>query len=61
MNNPTPAKIKEARTKAGLTQAKAAELVHGSESGWRKWEAGDRPMNLAAWELFLIKTAKAQG
>jgi DNA (cytosine-5)-methyltransferase 1 len=38
-----------------LTQTRAAELVHGSLRGWQQWEAGDRRMHPAFWELFLLK------
>lgn len=53
--NPTPQEIVSARKAAGLTQAEAARLVHGSESGWKKWELGIRRMRPDAWELFQIK------
>ena len=56
MKQPTKEDIKKARNAAGLTQAEAADVVHVSVDAWRKWEQGS-PINLAAWELFLIKTA----
>ena len=40
----------------GHTQQQAAELVHVDGRAWRRWEAGERGINLAAWELYLIKT-----
>lgn len=46
-----------ARKLTGLTQKKAARLVYTTERTWQNWEAGKRQMNLAAWELFHIKTA----
>lgn len=52
---PAPAKIISARQSAGLTQQQAGQLVHTDGRTWRRWEAGDRGINLAAWELFLIK------
>lgn len=55
MKKPTKEDIKKARNAAGLTQAEAADVVHVSADAWRKWEQGS-PMNMAAWELFLIKT-----
>jgi len=58
IKQPTPQQIKAARTDAGHTQAQAAATVHaGSYRSWQDWEAGRRPMPLAAWELYLIKTA----
>ena len=58
---PTPAKIREARESAGLSQTAAAQLIHSSRSSWAQWEAGEdrsthRAMHPAMWELFLIKT-----
>ena len=58
---PTPAQIREARESAGLSQTAAAELVHCVRKTWTQWEAEKdspihRGINLAAWELFLIKT-----
>jgi putative transcriptional regulator len=56
MNNPTPAQIRESR--AGLTQTQAATLVHVGLRCWQQWEAGDRKMHPAFWELFNIKLGK---
>jgi DNA-binding transcriptional regulator YiaG len=57
LTQPTPEQVKAARTEAGHTQAQAAALVHaGSYRSWQDWERGQRPMPLAAWELYLIKT-----
>lgn len=56
MTNPNPNEIKEARQAAGLTQTQAAKLVHVVLSSWQRWEAGERKMHPAYWELFLIKT-----
>lgn len=58
MNKPTPQQIKEARLDAGLTQQQCADLVHVNIRSWQKWESGERPMNLAAWELFNLKVRK---
>lgn len=55
MNKPTPEKIKQARKDAGLTQAKAAELVHVNLTSWQKWEQGNHQITAGLWELFLIK------
>jgi DNA-binding XRE family transcriptional regulator len=58
MNNPAPSKIIEARHAAGLTQTQAAHLVHAACRSWQQWEAGDRKMHPAFWELFCIKSGK---
>lgn len=51
-----PDKIREARLAAGLTQTQAANVVYVELRSWQRWEAGNNPIPLAAWELFLIKT-----
>lgn len=53
---PTPAQIRAAREAAGLTQTRAGAVVHVTLRAWQLWEAGQREMHLAFWELFLIKT-----
>lgn len=35
-----------------------AYLVHSSVRAWRQWEAGERTMHPAFWELLHIKTNK---
>lgn len=55
MTSPTPAMIQAARKAAGITQTQAAELIHCSLRSWQQWEAGDRDMHPAMWELFTIK------
>jgi DNA-binding XRE family transcriptional regulator len=54
-----PETIKQARTEAGLTQQQAGQLVHVDGRTWRKWEAGDRQMHPAFWDLFCRKIGKA--
>lgn len=56
MKTPTPQQIKETRLNAGLTQTQAAKLIHCGLRTWQQWEAGDRSIHLAMWELFLIKS-----
>lgn len=56
--NPTPAEVKAARESAGLTQEGAAKLIHCTLRGWQEWEAGNRKMHPAFWELFRIKLGK---
>lgn len=54
---PTGSDIQTARKLAGLTQQIAAELVHRKDSArWREWESDRHPIDMAVWELFLIKT-----
>lgn len=31
-------------------------MIHCGLRAWQKWEAGDRKMHPAMWELFQIKT-----
>lgn len=57
LNQPTPAEIKAVRAVTGLTQQKAAEVVHRADGArWREWEGGKHQIDMAVWELFLIKT-----
>jgi putative transcriptional regulator len=55
LDNPTPKLIKSARLAMGYTHKEAAALVHVSLRAWQLWEAGDRKMPPAAWELCVIK------
>lgn len=52
---PSKEEIKEARKAAGLTQTEAAVLVCTTCRVFQQWEAGDRQMHPAFWELFNIK------
>jgi DNA-binding transcriptional regulator YiaG len=52
---PTPTEIRTARMLLGLSQAQAALMVHSTCRAWQQWEAGDRKMHPAFWELFRIK------
>ena len=57
LKQPTQAEIKEVRKLTGLTQQSAAELVHRADGArWREWEGGKYQIDLAVWELFLVKT-----
>jgi len=58
--SPDPDAIRAAREAAGLTQAAAAALVHAGLRTWSHWEAGDRRMPAATWELFCIKAGTAK-
>lgn len=56
MNNPTPDEIKAARAAAGHNQSQAAETIYKGLRTWQQWEKGDRQMDAAFFELYLIKT-----
>jgi DNA-binding XRE family transcriptional regulator len=56
IKKPTLDEIIKARKDAGLTQTQAGFLIHKSCRAWQQYEKGDREMDLAYWELFLIKT-----
>lgn len=58
MKQPASDEIRAAREAAGLTQSAAAALVHANLRSWQKWEAGQRAMHPAFWELFLIKSGQ---
>lgn len=54
---PSPEEIRAARQTARLTQTEAGALIHTTCRTWQQWEAGDRKMHQAFWELFRIKLA----
>lgn len=56
MKPPTLNQIKSERKKAGLTQSEAAKLIYKALRTWQQYEAGDREMDPAYWELFKIKS-----
>lgn len=56
--SPTPSDIRAARQSAGLTQTDAGALIHCSANTWYQWEAGERNMHAAFWELFQRKTGQ---
>ena len=58
--SPTPAEITALRASHGLTQAKIAQLLHANDRTWRQWEAGDRRMHPAFWELLKLKLARSK-
>lgn len=55
---PDPSEVVSIRARAGLTQKEAAELIHCSTIAWQKWEAGERRMHPAFFELFTIKMSQ---
>ena len=57
LKQPTAQQVAHLRSKAGMTQQQAAELVGLTNyKAWHKVEAGLQPMDIGRWELFLIKT-----
>ena len=54
-----PAAIIAAREEAGLTQTAAADLIYSGLRTWQQWEAGDRRMHPALWDLFRIRVRAA--
>ena len=58
MKQPTPADVKSARAAAGLTQTQAAALIYKKLLAWQRYESGNRSMDVALYELFLIKTGQ---
>lgn len=59
-SSPEPASITAAREAAGMTQARAAAIVHSNLRSWQKWEGGERSMHPAVFELFMLKTGQAE-
>ena len=60
MNDPTPEQVKQARATAGLTQKQAAGLIHKKLLAWQRYESGDRSMDYALYELFMLKTGQME-
>lgn len=56
MQSPTPEQVKAARTAAGHSQTQAAETIYKGLRTWQQWEKGERAMDPALFELYLIKT-----
>ena len=53
--SPKPEALVELRAAYGYTQTEAAELCRVTLRAWQWWEAGQRRMPVANWELLLIK------
>lgn len=56
--NPSPEAVRQARERASLSAADAAQLVYAGELHWRQWEAGERRMHPGLFELFQLKTTQ---
>jgi DNA-binding XRE family transcriptional regulator len=52
MKNPDKLTIKSTRLLFGYTQKEASSLIYSCERTWRQWEAGERKMHPAFFELF---------
>lgn len=57
-DSPTPETIKQTRLHYELSTEKAAALIYRTSRNWQQWEAGQRKMDVALWELFLYKAEK---
>jgi hypothetical protein len=56
---PNPDEVRAAREDAKLDRASAASLVHlGHAVRWAEYETGQRCIDTARWELFLLKTGQ---
>lgn len=55
---PTLDQIKAARQQAGMTQTQAADVIYKKVLAWQRYESGDRAMDYALYELFLLKTGQ---
>ena len=60
MKQPTPADVKSARIAAGLTQTRAAAVIHKKLLAWQRYESGNRSMDVALYELFMLKTGQME-
>lgn len=62
-SNPTPAEVRAAREKAGMTLDQAAATIYSTLRAWQNWESEgeeNRRMHPGLFELFLIKTGQHQ-
>jgi putative transcriptional regulator len=57
-SNPSPKEIIAVRQAANLTQTQAGALVYSALRTWQQWEAGERRMHPAIWELFNLKVRR---
>jgi ribosome-binding protein aMBF1 (putative translation factor) len=58
LNNPTQSEIKQARKKAGLTQAQAAEVIRKKYRIWQYYESGTLKISPVLFDYFVDKTNK---
>lgn len=56
MKKPPAAKtIRMMRKRARLSRGDAAAIIYKSEKAWTNWEQGERELDPALWELWLLK------
>lgn len=51
-STPTSSEIKELREKVGMTQQQAANSICSTLRAWQQWEANERRMHPAFFNLF---------
>ena len=56
---PAPEAILDWRRAHGLSASEAAALVHSTARVWQQWEAGERRMHPAMWELARAKAPQS--
>lgn len=55
----TPAEVRSARNRSGMTQAQAAALCGlGGHARWAEYERGVRQIDAARWALYLLATGQ---
>jgi DNA-binding transcriptional regulator YiaG len=54
-STPKADELREFRRVHGLSTKDAGELVHVTAAAWERWEAGERPMHPAFFELARLK------
>lgn len=57
-STPSPDEVREFRRARELSAAQAGALVHVSGRAWQRWEAGERPMHPAFFELATLKAPR---
>ena len=57
---PKPDELREFRRVHGMSTQEAGELVHVTAKAWERWEAGERPMHPAFFELARLKVRMIQ-
>ena len=55
---PTPDQVREARLALGMTQVQFGEMLYVTERCVRKWESGDTPIPMLAWEKVQVALAE---
>jgi DNA-binding transcriptional regulator YiaG len=59
-STPKPDELREFRRVHGMSTKDAGELVHVSAIAWEQWEAGERRMHPAFFELARLKVRLIQ-